>query len=897
MPPEVESEHRDAVPEGAPQGPARVELPEVVVEPAFEWTPMLRHYLEVKARHPDAILLYRMGDFFETFFHDAEVAAPIFEVQLTARQRGTPSEAPMCGVPHHAVEGYIGKLLRAGLKVAVCDQVEDPAKAKGLVRREVTRVVTPGTVSELALLESSEPNYLACLLWRDERGAAAYLEVTTGAFFVRRYEDALDAVEDLARYRPSEVLHAESGLVPALERQLAEEVACRSQFTWRELESSALAAAGLCRRLGAATVRSFGLEPDELAVRAAARVLGYAADALRADLAHIRELEVRSGEDALVLDETSQRNLEIFRSQRDQSRAGTLLDAVDRTSTASGARLLRDWLARPLQDLERIERRLEAVDELVAQSARRTALRQELSRLGDIERLAARAVLGNLGATEAAALRDALEIAPRVLEKLEGAGARLLQELAGCDPVNEARQLLVGRLTERPPPTFKDGGVIASGVDEELDRLRSLAHGAKEHLLRLEERERKATGISSLKVRFNRVFGYYLEVTRANQHLVPDRYVRKQTLANAERFFTEELKQLEDEILGAEERQVALEQELFEQLRRELARHAARLRALGGALAQVDVLCGFAEVASRHDYCRPRVERDVPLRLEESRHAVVEQLGGGPFVPNDLALDDEARLVLLTGPNMGGKSTYLRQVALVVLLAHAGSFVPARSASVPLIDRIFTRVGATDDLARGESTFMVEMIETANILRYATRRSLVVLDEVGRGTSTYDGLSLAWAIAEHLHEASGSFTLFATHYHELTDLARTLARVRNLTMAVREWRDQVVFLHRVIPGAADRSYGIHVARLAGLPAPVVSRAQELLRNLEAEGHDPLGRPRWVGGEQAPPAASNQLDLFARSEDVVASVLRELDLERLTPLAALNLLQTLKERLR
>jgi DNA mismatch repair protein MutS len=856
---------------------------------------MLRHYLEVKARHPDAILLYRMGDFFETFFHDAEIAAPIFEVQLTARQRGTPSEAPMCGVPHHAVEGYIGKLLRAGLKVAVCDQVEDPAKAKGLVRREVTRVVTPGTVSELALLESGEPNYLACLLWRDGGGAAAYLEVTTGAFFVRRYQDAVDAVEDLARYRPSEVLHAESGLAPALERQLAG-VACRSQFAWRELESSALAAGGLSRRLGAATVRSFGLDPDELAVRAAARVLAYATDALRADLAHVRELEVRRGEDALVLDETSQRNLEIFRSQRDQGRGGTLLDAVDRTATAAGARLLRDWLARPLQDVQRIERRLEAVEELVEQSARRSALRQLLSHLGDIERLAARAVLGNLGSTEAAALRDALGVAPRALEKLDGSGARLLQELAGCDPVSEARELLVAGLVERPPPTFKDGGVIAAGVDEELDRLRSLAHGAKEHLLRLEERERQATGISSLKVRFNRVFGYYLEVTRANQHLVPDRYVRKQTLANAERFFTEELKQLEDEILGAEERQVALEQELFDRLRRELASHAARLKALAGALAQVDVLCGFAEVASRHDYCRPRLERDGALRLEESRHAVVEQLGGVQFVPNDLALDDEARLVLLTGPNMGGKSTYLRQVALIALLAHAGSFVPARSATVPLIDRVFTRVGAADDLARGESTFMVEMIETANILRYATRRSLVVLDEVGRGTSTYDGLSLAWAIAEHLHETSGAFTLFATHYHELTDLARTLPRVRNLTMAVREWRDQVVFLHRVIPGAADRSYGIHVARLAGLPAPVVSRAEELLRNLEAEGHDPLGRPRWIGGEHAPPAASNQLDLFARSEDVVASVLRELDLERLTPLAALQLLQTLKERL-
>jgi DNA mismatch repair protein MutS len=890
--PELEKELEGAS-EGGPPGQTRAEY--AVVGPPPEWTPMLRHYLEVKARHPDAILLYRMGDFFETFFQDAEIAAPIFEVQLTARQRGSPSEAPMCGVPHHAVEGYIGKLLRAGLKVAVCDQVEDPAKAKGLVRREVTRVVTPGTVSELALLDSREPNYLSCVLWRDGRGAAAFLEVTTGAFFVRRYEDATDAAEDLARYRPSEVLHPESGLDPALERQLAREVACRSPFAWRELESSDLAASGLCRRLGAATVRAFGLDPDELAVRAAARALGYAADALRADLAHVRELEVRGGDEALVLDETSQRNLEVFRNQRDQGRVGTLLDAVDRTATASGARMLRDWLARPLQDPQRIEGRLEAVGELVEHAAWRGELRTQLARMADVERLTARAVFGNLAPAEAASLRDTLAAAPGLLDALAGAGARLLQELARFDPVPEALGLLSAYLVERPPPTSKDGGVIAPGVDAELDRLRSLAHGAKEHLLRLEERERQATGISSLKVRFNRVFGYYLEVTRANQHLVPDRYIRKQTLANAERFFTEELKALEDEILGAEERQIELEQQLFEGMRRELAGHAPLLRVLAGGLAQLDVLCGFAEVASRHDYCRPRVERGGALRLEESRHPVVEQVGKAAFVPNDLVLDEDAREVLLTGPNMGGKSTYLRQVALIALLAHAGSFVPARSAELPLLDRIFTRVGATDDLTRGESTFMVEMIETANILRYATERSLVVLDEVGRGTSTYDGLSLAWAIAEHLHER-GAFTLFATHYHELTDLARSLSRVRNLTMAVREWRDQVVFLHRVIPGAADRSYGIHVARLAGLPAAVVARAEELLRNLEADGHDPLGRPRWAAGEHAPPPASGQLEMFARPEDVVASVLRDLDLERLTPLAALNLLQTLKERL-
>ncbi|HUP22058.1 MAG TPA: DNA mismatch repair protein MutS [Thermoanaerobaculia bacterium] len=894
--PEARSEIEGARDESSGDGPRHAESLATASAPSGEWTPMLRHYLEVKSQHPNAILLYRMGDFFETFFRDAEIAAPIFEVQLTARQRGTPNEAAMCGVPHHAVDGYIAKLLRAGLKVAICDQVEDPAKAKGLVRREVTRVVTPGTVTDLALLDSRVSNYLACLVWRDGEGAAAFLEVTTGAFFVRRYEDSAEAVEDVARYRPSEVLHPESGMDAALERALEREVVCRTTFSWSDLEPAALAGDRLCRALGAGTVRAFGLAPDELAVRAAARVLAYASEVMHVDLDHLSEIEVRIAGDTLVLDETSQRNLEVFRNQRDHGRGGTLIDAVDRTVTAAGARMLRDWLARPLRDLHGIERRLEAVGELLDQSAARSRLRKQLAHLADIERLTARAVIGNLSPAEAAALRDTLAAVPGLLSDLGSAGASLLQEIAAADPVADSHCLLESHLVEHPPPTLKDGGVIATGVDSELDRLRSLAQGAKEHLLRVEEQERKATGIPSLKVRFNRVFGYYLEVTRANRHLVPERYVRKQTLANAERYFTEELKRLEDEILGAEGRQIELEHQLFEGMRQELARHAGRLRGLAAALARLDALCGFSEVAGRHDYRRPRIEAGGALRLRDSRHPVVEQVRSDSFVPNDADLDDEARVVLLTGPNMGGKSTYLRQVALIALLAHAGSYVPARSAEIPLLDRIFTRVGASDDLARGESTFMVEMIETANILRYATPSSLVVLDEVGRGTSTYDGLSLAWAIVEHLHEVCGSLTMFATHYHELTELATTLGRVRNLTMAVREWRDQVVFLHRVAPGAADRSYGIHVAKLAGLPTPVVARAEELLRNLEADGPDPLGRPRWARGENAPAPPSGQLALFARPEDLMADLIRDLDLGRLTPLAALNLLQTLKKRL-
>ncbi|HVS16873.1 MAG TPA: DNA mismatch repair protein MutS [Thermoanaerobaculia bacterium] len=862
-------------------------------------TPMLRQYLEIKAEHPDAILLYRMGDFYEMFFDDAERAAPILEVQLTARNKGGDNEAPMCGVPYHALDAYLGKLLAAGLRVAVCDQVEDAAEAKGLVRREVTRVVTPGTVSEPGLLDGKEDNLLAGVVWDGSGGAGAFLDVSTGQFFVRRWGDAGQGVDDLEVLRPQEVLVDEDGLPDEVREWIERRVPCWSVLDGDRLFDRGRAAELLERHFGTATLRGFGLDPGEPAVRAAAAALAYARETQRSELPHVAGLALREAGDRMVLDPTTLANLEIFRSLREGGRSGTLLAVLDRTVTAPGGRALRDWLRRPLRDTAAIGHRHRAVGELVDDAPRRERLRSLLGRTGDPERLLARAVLGTMTPREAAALRDTLAVVPEVLAGLAGCQAELLVEIAAADPLADLAAELDRLLAEAPPHSLTDGGVIADGVDEELDRCRSLARDTKKHILSLEAAERKATGIGSLKIRYNRVFGYYAEVSKANTHLVPDHYIRKQTLVNAERYVTPEIKQLEEQVLGAEERQMALEAEHFGRLVVTVAGRAGGLAELSRVLATLDVLAAFAEQAARGRYVRPRMgEAGGRIAIVNGRHPVVEATRREAFVPNDVELDGEtAQLVLLTGPNMGGKSTYLRQVALAVVMAQAGSFVPADEAEIGVVDRVFTRVGASDDLARGESTFMVEMIECANILHHAGTESLVVLDEVGRGTSTFDGLSLAWAIVEHLHEHAGSKTLFATHYHELTELADVLTGVRNRTMAVKEWQDRIVFLHRVVPGSADKSYGIQVARLAGLPERVTVRASEVLANLESQEYDLDGRPRLSRGAGAPPSEEpDQLRLFARPEDVVAQVLREVDTDQLTPLAALNLLQALRSRL-
>jgi DNA mismatch repair protein MutS len=861
-------------------------------------TPMLRHYSEVKAQHPDAVVLYRMGDFYEVFFDDAKRVAPILEVTLTARHRGKESEAPMCGVPHHALEVYLGKLIRAGLKVAICDQVEDPAQAKGLVKRKVTRVVTPGTVSDLDLLDSKDENLLASLVWSGGIGAGAFLDITTGTFFARRWESEEEALQDLRTQAPREILVSDEGTPEGIELWARRRELCTTAVAAEKWFDPRKAGEILQRQFGTSTLKGFGFGSDDrLAVLAAALALSYARETQQNDLSHIRHLSMRQTRDRMVVDPTSLANLEIFESLRTGTHGGTLLSVLDRTVTPPGARLLKGWLRLPLRSPEEIRERHEAVQEMLEAEERRDRVREALQSVGDPARLLSRAVLGSLTPREATALRSALEVPPRLLAELRKARSGLLVAIAAVDPVADLGGELSRVLTEAPPASLQNGGVIADGVDSELDRLRSLSRDSKKHLLALEEQERVETGIASLKVRYNKVFGYYLEVTKANQQLVPDRYIRKQTLVNAERYVTPELKELEEQILTAEERQLELETQQFERLRERIVAAGDRLTELTRALATLDVVVNLGEVAARYGYRRPQMESSGdPIRIEEGRHPVVERIGD-EFVPNDSDLDSETGdIVVLTGPNMGGKSTYLRQVALIVLMAQAGSFVPASRARIGVVDRIFTRVGASDDLTRGESTFMVEMIETANILHHATVESLVILDEVGRGTATFDGLSLAWATVEYLHEKVGAKTLFATHYHELTELASLLPRVVNRTMAVKEWEDRIVFLRRVIPGSADKSYGLHVARLAGIPPGVVERATEILANLEAGEYDLSGRPRRARGSAPGPPGPDQLNLFAPAEAVVASVLRDVDLSRLSPLAGLNLLHSLKARL-
>jgi len=880
-------------------------------------TPMLRHYLEIKAQHPDALLFYRMGDFFELFFEDAEQAAPLLEVTLTARNKASENAVPMCGVPHHALDGYLGKVLRAGRKVAICDQVEDPAQAKGLVRREVTRVITPGTVSQPELLDGKEENLLAALIWQGSagkwgEGAGAFLDLSTGAFFLRRFRQSSESarsaeelcLEDLGVYRPREVLYEARGSEPAslpeaVQRFLDNEVACRTSLDGDRYFDRDRSAELLRSHFSASTLRGFGLEDDEPGVIAAAAALAYAKATQFSDLSHVETLALRQGGEAMVIDSTTLANLEIFRNQREGGKKATLLSVLDRTLSPAGGRLLRDWLRRPLRDPQLIGQRHDAVAELISRAAIREEVRGALEMVGDPERLLTRAVLGTLSPREAGALRDGLRRLPGILAAIAPCQAEELQGIAGVDVLDDLAYELERTLAEAPPATLKNGGVIAEGLDEELDRARSLGRDSKGHILALEAREKEATGIPSLKIRYNRVFGYYLEITNANQHLVPAHYLRKQTLVGAERYVTPEIKDLEEQILNAEEKQLALEQSFYEALVRRIAAEGSRLREMAAALARLDVYAAFAEQAAKRRYCRPvLLPAGEDLDIKEGRHPVVEATSNDPFVPNDTELGKDANIVVLTGPNMGGKSTYLRQVALIVLMAQAGSFVPADAAKMGVVDRIFTRVGASDDLARGESTFMVEMIETANILHHATADSLVILDEVGRGTATFDGMSLAWAIVEYLHQNNCPKTLFATHYHELTELAGLLKGVVNRTMAVKEWQDKIVFLRRVVQGAADKSYGLHVARLAGLPAKVIERASEVLANLEKQEYDPHGRPRRAAGKESPPSepGTAQLSLFTPPEQMVAQILIEADLDALTPLAALNLLHSLRSRL-
>jgi DNA mismatch repair protein MutS len=869
-------------------------------EPAST-TPAMRQYFDAKRQYRDAIVFFRMGDFFEMFYEDALTAARALELTLTSRSKDASGGAiPMCGVPFHAADGYIARLVRKGFRVAVVEQVEDPKKAKGLVRREVVRVVSPGTLTDASYLDAREPAFLMAIFpATDPPGfGAALLDVSTGEFTAAEYvgKEGRDAlVDELAVLRPRELLvPIEAPEIPALTAAARIDARVTAAETWTfEYEA---ARRTLLAQLRAQSLLGYGLEPHALAVSAAGALVQYLKDTQKADLAHVRDVSFRTGVDCLVIDPTTLRNLEIVESS-DGNRAGSLLHEIDRTITPMGGRLLRGWLLRPLAALERVQDRLDAVEEFAFRATARAKLRETLKTVHDIERLVARAALGTAGPRDLVSLRQSIAAVPRVRMLLEEFQAPLVRSVvAELDDLSDVRGALESALVDEPPAVARDGGMIRDGVDREIDDLRGISRSGKQRIAEMEEAERARTGISSLKIRYNRVFGYYLEVSKSNLANVPPDYHRKQTIAGGERFVTPALKEYEDKVLGADERLVEREVEIFDALRAGVANEAPRIQETARGIAALDVLSALAETAAVLNYTKPQMHAGDDLVAADARHPVVERRVSDAFVPNDVTLDaGEHQLLILTGPNMGGKSTYLRQCALLCVMAQAGSFVPARTAKLPIVDRVFARVGASDNIARGQSTFMVEMQETANILHTATSRSLVILDEIGRGTATFDGLSLAWAVAEYLasNPRARPKTIFATHYHELTDLADALPSVSNFHVVVREWKDELVLLRKVVPGRADRSYGIQVARLAGLPPAVVTRAREILGGLERDELSRGGRPSLSGASGDRQAQPGLFQSVAAEDDPLRQRLREIDINQLTPIQALTLLADLK----
>ncbi len=875
----------------------------------------MRQYLDAKQQHRDAILFFRMGDFYEMFYEDALVAARALELTLTSRSKDASGNGiPMCGVPFHAADTYIARLVKKGFRVAICDQVEDPKKAKGIVRREVVRVVSPGTFTDSGYLDAREPAFLMAVARHQVRDrdtlGVALLDVSTGEFSATEYlgADGLQAFADeLTVLRPREVIVAHDpgtldivGTQQALQAawpQIADAGAPMTPVDAWAFDPEA-ARRALLDQLKAGGLEGFGLDQKVAAVCAAGALVHYLRSTQKADLAHVRAIAYRQRADGLLIDPTTLRHLEIVQGSEGE-RDGSLLDELDRTVTSMGSRMLRSWLLRPLLSLDAIRDRLDAVEDLAFRTTERGKFRDAVKGVQDLERLVARAALGTAGPRDLVGLRQSISLIPRLRTLLTDLQAPLVRSLGSqLDDLADVRDRIETALVDDPPVLAREGGFVRDGFDPEVDDLRSISRSGKQYIAEMEERERQRTGITSLKIRYNRVFGYYIEISKSNLHAVPVDYHRKQTIAGGERFITPGLKEYEEKVVGADERIVARELELFDALRRAVAAEAPRIQAAARAIATLDVLAALADAAAVNNYIKPHVHDGDEMSVVDARHPVVERrtaAAGEAYVPNDITLNGSTcQLVVLTGPNMGGKSTYLRQTALVCIMAQAGSFVPAREAKLALVDRIFARVGASDNIARGHSTFMVEMQETANILHTATSRSLVVLDEIGRGTATFDGLSIAWAVAEHLatNPKIRPKTLFATHYHELTDLADSTPGVVNHHVAAREWKDDIIFLHKIVPGRSDRSYGIQVARLAGLPKVVVDRAREILTALE---RDELARGGRPSVSATPNSSQQQLGLFqAPADDQLRNRLASLDLDRMTPLDALLALADLKK---
>ncbi|MGD9344633.1 MAG: DNA mismatch repair protein MutS [Candidatus Aminicenantes bacterium] len=866
-------------------------------------TPMMEQYLNIKRNHPDSLLFFRLGDFYEMFYEDAKKASPVLEIALTSRQK-----VPMCGVPYHAAKTYLTKLLKHGFKVAICEQVEDPKQAKGVVRRDVVKVLTPGTAIELDIEEDRENTFISSLVFEDNSWGLATIDLVSGELMTAQSDPLARRVlsDDLYRFSPKEIIYPEgqeANVDKILMHNNLGTMMKSPQEDW--IYDLAKARSILMDHFQVKSLEGYGLEEKPLAVRAAGALLYYLKKLRQDTLLLIHRMAYIQPHQHMILDTSTIKNLELVKNLRDGRRTDSLLDIVDFTETSMGARLLRSWLLQPLRDIETIEIRLESVAELLGATIERHDLRDILKEIYDLERLNGKISLGVANARDLVALHKSLIPLPQIQKILGSFSSQRLQGI--FDKWDNARDLvtLIERsIKEDPAYALTDGGIIKEGYSSELDELRNISRSGKSFITQMEKKEKERTGISSLKIRFNKVFGYYIDVTKPNLSMVPPDYIRKQTLVNSERFITPELKEYEDKVLNAEERIGELEYELFLEIRAQIAAQSARLMKLANDVASLDVLCSMAELASQRNYTRPVVNANDAIKIIGGRHPVIEKTNAEPFVPNDVYVDRDAdQILIVTGPNMGGKSTYLRQVALICILAQMGSFVPADETEVGVVDRIFTRIGAMDFLTVGQSTFMVEMLEAANILNNATARSLILLDEIGRGTSTFDGLSIAWAIAEYLHENEHirAKTLFATHYHELTELALTLERIKNYHVSVKEWKDEIIFLRKIVPGPSDQSYGIHVAKLAGIPRPIIERAKEVLFNLEKKELDDAGVPK-IAYHSSARKDKSQLLLFEedREREKLESLREEIvkcDLNALTPLEALNLLEELQNKLK
>ena len=863
-------------------------------------TPLMAQYFRIKEANPDTILLFRVGDFFETFDNDAKIASKVLGITLTKRANGAAEDVPLAGFPHHAIDSYLPKLVRAGYRVAVCEQMENPKFAKGIVKREVIEVVTPGATLSDKLLDHKKNNYLLSVFIRDEVAGISFADVSTGEFFTFEVPES-DLPQQIESIAPAEVLiqKKEKDYLTPIVSRINPSIRITKMDDW--IFSYDYANELLLNQFETVTLKGFGIENLSNGIISSGATLNYLQETQKVNLTHLNRISLYNPSDYMILDSSTRRNLEISYTMQEQSREGSLISILDKTTTAMGGRLLKKWISAPLRDLIKIQSRLDSVEEFLKNKSQRKKIENELKEVGDLERIISRICTGRANPREVVALKTSLKKIPSIKEYLSNFKTEALsivaKDLNSLEKLVERIQIAI---IDSPPATLVDGGVIRNGYSPELDELRNIAFHGKDWIAKLQKTERERTGIPSLKVSFNKVFGYYIDVSNAHKDKIPENYIRKQTLVNSERYITPELKDYEDKILNAEEKIYELEAELFDEVRKCSAAEAIAVQNNARMIALVDCLISFAECAEAYKYSKPVVHDGDELEIIESRHPVVEQIlpPGEKFKPNDCVIDNKTeQIILLTGPNMAGKSVYLRQVGLIVLMAQIGSFVPAKSAKIGLVDRIFTRVGASDNITSGESTFLVEMQEAANILNNASSKSLILLDEIGRGTSTFDGISIAWALTEYLHdnEAVAAKTLFATHYHELNEMSDLFPKIKNYKVEVREYDDKVIFLHKVNPGRADHSYGIQVARMAGLPQFVTNRAKEILRNLESKELTPYELKKEKLRKMQIP--ENQMSMFEFQDDKLRGELKDLEIEKLTPLEALNKLHELRKKVK